>query len=144
MALTVAATVTRSSLGLSTLNINDHVNYQLGAQIMGGTVTWDRNTVSSPYVDGDVTVSRRRPNINETIQVNILASSQAVMLTNIKALAEAFCQDTYTLTITMSGQTYQYKCESADYSIEWGIKMHSDQCMMVFSVPRKPIALAGA
>ena len=144
MALTVAATVTRTDLGMSSLNINDHSNYILGTQILGGAVAWERNQVSSPWVDGDITVSRRRPNVQENIQVNILGTNQATMLTNIKTITEAFSQNSFTLTVTMSGSVYQYSCEAADYTVEWSVKMHSNQCMVSFMLPRKPIALAGA
>ena len=144
MALTVAATVTRTDLGLSTLNINDHVNYALGSQILGGTVSWERNQVNSPWVDGDITVSRRRPNVQESVQINVYGDNQTEMLANIKEITEAFSQNSYQMTVTLNGQVYRYQCESADYSVEWGVKMHSSQCMVMFSVPRRPIALAGA
>jgi hypothetical protein len=144
MALSVTSLVTRDSLGLSALNINDHTNFILGAQIMGGTVAWERNQVSSPWVDGDITISRRRPNVQENLQVNILGSDQGVMLANIQTIVEAFTQDEFVLTIGLDGNQYWYGCEAADYSIEWGIKMHSNQCMVTFMLPRKPIALAGA
>lgn len=143
MALTVTATVTRGDLGLSDLNINDHNNYSIAPNTMGGATSWDRNQVSSPWVDGEITISRRRSNVMEPVLVNVYGVSQPDMLANLQTLVDAFCQNSFTMIIKLGSATYQYSCEAADYSIEWGYKMHSTQCMANFQVPRHPIPTSG-
>lgn len=138
MALSVTATVTRADLGLSPLNINDHSNYSLSPSVFGGSSTWERNRVSSPWVDGEITVSRRRATVTDTFVINVYGSNQADMLANIQELVQAFSQNSYHLTLTMNGTVYQYMCEAADYTVEWGYKMHSNQTTVTFQVPRKP------
>jgi hypothetical protein len=138
MAFVVTAKVTRNDLGLTDLNINDHVNYSLSASIMGGTVSWERREATSPWVDGSVTTARRRQKATETMQVNVYGGTQSELLDNMRELVEAFSQNSYTLKIVLKGTDYHYACEAADYSVEWGYKMHSEQAMVTFQVPRHP------
>lgn len=144
MSLAFTATVTRSDLGLSSLNINDHIKYITTTQIMGGQVTWQRNSVSSPYVDGDVTISRRRPSVNDVFVVDVIGANHATIRTNLQALVAAFLQDKFNIIITLDGATYQYQCETSDYSIEWNhAKIHDKRITAQFNVMRKPIAVSG-
>lgn len=143
MALGTTASVTRSLLGLGNLDINDHVSYVLSYGILGANTSWERNQVKSQWVDGDVTVSRRRGNVIEPMVFHVYGNDQSDLQSNISTLIDAFIQDSFTMTIDLDGSTYQYSCESADHSVEWGYKMHSAMTTVTFQVPRKPIALAG-
>lgn len=144
--LSVVAKVTRPSLGLPDLDINDHTYYTIaGQQIMGGTVQWDRKQVSAPWVDGDVTVARRRGNVMENLTVYVAGSTQADLNTNLQNLIGAFTQDRYTLSITIGSQQYAWDCETADYSVQFDTPhLHSLYVAATFSIPRKPVALSGA
>lgn len=138
------ASVTRSALGLPSLNINDGVNYKIGGEIMGGTVQWERKTVSSPFVHGDFTVLRRLQNVSERIPIYVYGSSQTTMVTNARALIDAFIQPLFNLTMTLDAQTYTYQCEAADYTYQWSnAHMFSGQVVIEFQVPRMPLALVG-
>lgn len=144
MALAFTAQVTRTLLGLGNLNVNDHLNYITTTQIMGGTVSWQRNAVSSPYVDGDVTVSRRRANVTDQFVINVLGATHAQIKTNLTTLINAFMQDEFDLLLSADGATYQYKCETSDYSVEWNhAKWHDNLVTVSFQVMRKPIAIQG-
>lgn len=142
--LITSATVTRTLLGLSNLNINDHVNYTLTDTIMGGTVTWERNTASSPYVDGDITVSRRRPNVQEQLRIYVMGDNQNMLQQNLSTLIQAFIQDTYTLQIAPGNQAYAWQCEAADYTIAWSnVHFVAKKLEVTFSIPRRPVMTAG-
>lgn len=144
MALTFTANVTRTDLGLANLNINDYTKYITTTQIMGGQVTWQRNSVSSPYVDGDVTISRRRPSVNDVFAINVIGTTHAIVKTNLQTLVQAFLQDKFNIIITVDGATYQYECETSDYSVEWNhAKFHEKMITVTFNVMRKPIAISG-
>lgn len=144
--LNVVATVTRAQLGLGDLNINDGNTYTLaGPQIMGGTVTWDRRQVSSPWVDGDVTVARRRANVQDQLTFYVGGSSTANMNLNLQNLIWAFTQDRYTLSITVGSQQFAWDCEAADYSVQIDTPhMKALYVAVTFTIPRKPAALSGA
>lgn len=144
MALTFNASVTRSSLGLGDLNIHDYLNYVVTNKIFGGSVTWQRNQVSSPFVDGDVTVTRRRPNVSEAFSIHVHGEDHEELATNISTLIAAFTQDSFNLGVTVGNQTYQYQCEAADYQMEWDqSKMHSTMATINFQLPRRPVAVSG-
>jgi len=144
MALTFSASVTRSSLGLGDLNIHDGVNYTMSSSIMSGSIAWQRNQVSSPYVDGDVTVTRRRPNISEQLPIYVYGADHAEVATNVATLLNAFLQNSYNLGITVGNQLYQYQCEAADYQMDWNhARMHSTQTLVNLQVPRRPVAVSG-
>lgn len=144
--LSVVAKVTRSLLGLGDLNINDHSTYRLaGPQVMGGTVSWDRRQVSSPWVEGDITVSRRRTNVMDQITVYVDGANMAGVNTNLQTLITAFTQDRYTLSITVGSQQFAWDCEAADYQVTYDTPhLKSLYVPVVFTVPRRPVALSGA
>jgi hypothetical protein len=142
--IALTASVTRSALGLSNLNINDKKKYNITATMLGGGVSWQKQQVSSPYVDGDVTVTRRRPTVMEPLEIYVYGKTGNELTNNIRTLIDAFIQDTYNLLISIDGSTRQYKCECADYTIEYAnTKFASGMTMVRFNVPRNPIPTVG-
>ena len=141
---TFAATVTRSDLGLGSLNINDNADYKVGNEIMGAMVTYDRKIVSSPYVNGDVTVHRRRGNVSEKFSVYVMAATQTELQTNTKTLIDAFSQNKFNLAVTLDSVQYTYQCEASDYQVEWSnAHMFSLMVKVTFNLIRNPIPLVG-
>jgi len=140
--LQVIAKVSRSVGGDLYINTG---NYRLvGYQQMSGTVQWERQTASAPWVEGDVTVSRRRGNVSESLRVYAAGSDQSNLQSNIATLVNAFTQDRYTLQIQIGNANWAWDCEAADYSMEMETT-HLNALYVVcnFMVPRRPIALAG-
>lgn len=137
--------VSRDLLGLTPLQINDHLTYAVAAPFLGGTVTWNRTQVSSPMMDGDVTTFRRRPTVTETVTVEVMAGNQADLHSAISQLVLAFQQDAYTVTITLGGEVYAYRCESADFAVAWvGARFIAHQLQVTLSVPRSPVSFNSA
>lgn len=142
--ITLSVTISRTLLSLGALELNDHSAYYI-APGSPGEVTWQRVQVSSPFVDDDITVHRRRGKVTESFTVEVLGSTAATMATNLSTLLNAFRQDTFTLTSTISSQTYAWACEAADYRVIWdGPRWVSKQCQVVFMVPRSPIPISGS
>lgn len=144
----VAASVTRASLGLPDLDLNDFTHYYVADTFLGGQVTWNRTQVSSPWVDGQITVARTRGTVTETVAVEVLGASPNQVQTNLVNLLEAFLQDTYQLHVTLGGgsasATYVYQCEAADYQVSWtGPRMQANQVQVQLSVPRSPVPVTG-
>lgn len=144
MALTLSATITRDELGLSDLNINDGVNYKVTTAFMGGSVAWQRQTVSSPYIDGDVAISRRRPDVTETVEILVYGSGHANLRSNVGTLITAFTQEDYNLAFTFDGNIRKYDCKCADYTVQYDQALiHSKMHRVRFMVPRNPVAISG-
>lgn len=141
---TFAASVTRSDLGLGVLNINDNLDYIVGSEIMGAMVTYDRQTVSSPYVNGDITVHRRRGSVNEKFAVYVLGDTQTELQTNVRTLISAFSQNKFNLVLLLDGIEWSYVCEASDYQVEWSnAHFFATKVKVVFNLLRSPIALVG-
>lgn len=144
--LPITARVTRPALGLGDLDINDHTSYVIaGPSAMSGTVMWDRKQVNAPWVDGDITVARRRQNVMENLSIYVKGSSQADMDTKIATLIAAFTQDRYGLQIIIGSANHAWDCEAADYTVSLDtVHFHALYAQVTFAIPRKPVALSGA
>jgi hypothetical protein len=143
--IVLSALVSRDALGLLPLEIADGNPYYLATQFMGAAVAWDRQSVTSRWVDGDYTVSRRRANVIEQVGVETLADTMLQLRARLTTLIEAFTQDHFVFTITVDGAIFAYDCEAADYTNSmWTTpRLASCQGQVLFSVPRRPIAVAG-
>jgi hypothetical protein len=137
--------VNRDALALLPLEIADGNPYFVSTQFLGTGISWDRQTVSSRWVDGDYTVSRRRGNVVEQVAVEVRCASTLALRLATEVLIAAFTQDNYTMTVTVDGQVWAYQCEAADYqALQWSTpRLAAHQGQMLFGVPRRPIALAG-
>ena len=145
--LGVVAHVSRPALGGGDLDINDHSSYVLaGPSILSGQVTWDRKQVSAPWVDGDITVARRRGNSTEPLSIYVKGTSQSDLDTRMGSLRDAFFQDRFTLHIIVGTANHAWDCEAADLTqvLFDTAHVYNKYVLMTFAIPRKPIPLAGA
>jgi len=144
--LTLTAHVTRNQLSLGDLHINDHTNFYIAQEnFLSQQVSWNKQQVTSIFLDGSVTVARSLQTVNENITVEVLGDTTADLYTNIQTLVQAFKQDYFQLKVTTNSQLITYQCEAADYSVTWqGVRMIANQVQVVLSVPRQPNPLVGA
>jgi hypothetical protein len=132
-------------MSLGVLDINDHSNYIVaGPEFMGGQISWDRTQVSSPFADGAVTTMRKRGVVTENVAVEVLGDDTTEVQANVKALVQAFMQDSFIMSVSFDSAVSTYQCEASDYKIvtstpRWAAK----QVQVMFSVPRHPIPLTG-
>jgi hypothetical protein len=142
--LSISALVSRDLLSLGDLDINSSPYRLAGPQILGGEQRWERQTAASPFVDGEVTVHRRRANVTDQIVVYVSGTDTANMFSNIRDLIDAFTQDRFTLQINIGTATNQWDCECADYSVTVDTPhMVAKYGVVQFNVPRKPVPLTG-
>lgn len=141
---TITATVSRTSLALADLNINDHVNYILSAQFLGAGVTYRRQQVRSPYTEGAVTVNRTRDVIQDQVSIDVLASNYTTFQANIATLQAAFAQDVFTLTVTTNGVPWAWTCEASDYKMDWSVpRIMGLYGQVQYTILRQPIPISG-
>jgi len=140
--LSISAKVTRT--GDSDLNLNASPYRLAGPSTLGGNVAWDRTTVSSPVVEGDLTTHRRRTNVQEQVVVYVTGTDQANMWANIRTLVDAFSQDRFTMQLNIGTAVNQWDCEAADYSVSVDTPhMVARYAVVTFNVIRKPRPIAG-
>jgi hypothetical protein len=133
--------VSRTSLGLPTLDLNDRLAYITADQIFGAQQAWNRQTAKSPYVDGEFLVNASRGLVQDRFSVQVLGSSQSQLQSRIKDLTDAFGQPSYVLTVTMEDGVYPYSCQPADYQVDWtAARWMARQVLVTFTVPRQPVA----
>lgn len=141
----LSVTVSRDALGLPPLEIASSPDYYLSTQFMGSAVQWDRQQVSSQWLDGAVTTSRHRQMITEQIAVEVTGADLPGVQEKLAVLIEAFIQASYVLTIIAGGATRSYRCEAADYQdLSWTTpRLSAAQGQVLLQVPRQPVALSG-
>lgn len=144
----MSVVVTRDSLGLADLQINDFINYYVGSEFLGAGVTWNRNQVSSPFLDGQVTTFRNRQNVSEPATVEVLADEPNLLQIAQNTLVQAFLQDFFNVLIVIGTgthkATYQIQCEAADYTVAWtGPRWLATQGQVKFTVPCQPVPIVG-
>lgn len=138
------ATVSRTELGLARLDINDHLNYILNDELLGGTNTWNRQTTKSPYVDGEFTVNKTLAQVEERIAVECLGDSSYLLQYNVAQLIKAISQSQYVLTIYTDDSVWAYDCEAADYTVGWEkTRRMVFRATVQLMVRRKPKLLTG-
>ena len=150
--LVLSVTISRALLGMDPLEINDQLAYKVAPGLMGGQVQWQRTTASSPYMDDDITVNRRRGRVTEPLLVEVFgrdeanpnASSPAILRANLDTLVRAMVQDSFEMKIVMDAQTYTYACEAADYGMQWTTpRFVARQLQVAFQIPRAPVPVSG-
>ena len=143
--IALSVTVDRNDLGLSTLDINDHVNYYVSSNsFLGATVSWQRTQVTSPFLDGSVTVTRNREQVTDNLSVEVLGTSYSNLMNNLGNLIDAFTQDTFNLQVAFSTSVLQYMCEAADYTVQFdSSRWIGQQVLVTFSIPRNPVPITG-
>lgn len=142
--LTMSVQVSRDLLGLGPLEINDFVSYYVTPQFMGAARAWSRTQVGSPWLNGQRTTNRTLEMVVETVVVDYLGGSAAEAQQALVDITQAFDQDGFTMTITISGVTNTYQCESSDFTVLWdGPHWIAQHGQITFSMPRQPIPIVG-
>lgn len=151
--LTITASVSRDSLGLADLNIDDGSAYEL-VTAGPGLRRWVRDLAVAPAVHGAAQVSARMDLQVAPVSVRVLASTKASLDTRSAALVAAFSQLRFNLTITIDGGTETWKCFAADGGPsadgsssdgswdKYGLLAAYRQ-VYAFQVPRQPVPVDG-
>lgn len=139
-----AAQISRDELGLPLLNLNDHVNYYVSSQVFGAQVSFRRQTVQSPWIEGQFTVGAVRDVVQDKFAVEVMGPDQVTLQNNLQTLIAAFTQDYYDLTLQMDTAVYTYACEQADYTLDWtNTRFIAQQVLVTFAIRRSPVAING-
>lgn len=113
--------LTLTAGGVATdLNAGRAVNgYELESTTRGQvSITWRKQTASSPYVDGTYTTLAVRENPEETVNVWVYGNDQSDREKKIQTLVNGFGSPSYTLAFTLESMTETWTCQPSDYSID--------------------------
>ena len=144
---TLSVLLTRSLLGLSDLQINDHDAYYVAAgssDQLSPAVQWEKDQATSRYVEGSVTISRVRRTLNLNLGIEVMADTQADLMANIATLLKAITQDSFTLKATFKGVETRWAAEAADYALpRTAARINATQMMVNLVIPVQPIPVLG-
>lgn len=139
-----AASISRPELGLADLNINDHTNYYVAPGTFGATVSWRRQTVSSPWIEGQFTVGAVRDQVEDKLVVEVKGADQLSLQNNVKALIDAISQSSFSMTMSLDTAYYTYACEASDYTIDWtNTRWIGRQVQVTIALRRSPVPVNG-
>ncbi len=110
-----------------------------------GSVVWRRNTVTSPFVDGDLEVHATKSAQSVAFSVLILDAVHSGIQQKLADLIEALSQRVYELHIRMENLVeYAWQCRRADYGV--GITrrvIHGHSMEVKISAPRRALSIQG-
>lgn len=140
MALTASVTRTLLALGALNLRTSSHM-LDTPEEDAIEPVTWRREKVKSPYVDGEFLVTAVKETSGLSLRLIVQGTSLANLEANNKALVDAFSQFTYQVTIG----AHTWKCEPADYMVGLKWQMHGFMVNPVtLLAPRHPVPVLGS
>jgi hypothetical protein len=142
--LTVSLVVSRTELSLADLEVNDGVTYFLTDRFTPGPITWRRESVTSPYLDGEFTISRVREESDIQLAIDVIGTTQTGIQTSVQTLIDAFTQHNFTLTFTVEGSVWKWNCEAGDYALAFeNVRFYNRRQTIAFTLPRHPVAVQG-
>ena len=122
------------------ISLNDMSRFRVTGEGMGSQqITRRRQTVTSPFYDGEYETHSVRENVKEQVGIYVRAASQSQLTENILLLEDIFSQSVYNIRRTLDEAREVWVCQSADYTID-RTQVWTHNCMAVFTaeVPRLP------
>lgn len=110
-----------------------------------GAVVWRRNTVTSPFVDGDLEVHATKSAQSLVYSVLILYPAHTAIQTALADLIDAIEQPSYDFHLRLEGLVeYAWQCRRADYGVGITRRMiHGHSMEVKISSPRRALSLIG-
>lgn len=93
--------------------------YRLAADsFVDETLTWRKQEVTNPFVDGTWVVNATKENITSVVDVFVRTDSTLETAMAVKALRDVFSQVNYGIEFLIDDVVYFYRCYVADYSVK--------------------------
>lgn len=146
---TIQILCSRGELGLTDLDLNDHVNFYVSSDsILSGTIQFRRNTITSPYVASAFQVNAVPDIVQDVFAVEVMNGGFGTtgLQNNYATLIQAFTfQYNFNLSfIWSSGAIYTYSCQQSDYTTDWTQgRAQAQQLQVRFTLYRSPVAVNG-
>lgn len=140
----VQAWVTRGELGLGDLHIHMPPTHYLTPVLELSTVTYDRIVADSRFVDGAVTVMRKKNQGQVQLTVDVVAATFLGLQQRKQTLIDAFTQDEFEFYIQFDTALYGWRGECADHNVKWQHEyIHNRRLAVTFDFPSNPTPIVG-
>lgn len=102
------------------IDLEDGLYYQLHSDSFAeSAVTWRKEDINAPWIEGSYTLSAVRENTSEPVSVWVRGSTHYEFRMNCEALVAAFSQTSYLFMKRIEDLVEYWTCPSpADYSIQ--------------------------
>jgi len=122
------------------VNLNDHLNYKVGAASQDNTqVTWRKIMAESPVVEGSYLIHATRGLVMEKLQIYVYGADQWGMNENTAKLEELFGRLEYRIRLTFDDYREYWRCQTADYAMTRSqVMVHNVMNIFDATVPRFP------
>ena len=137
----ISLTISRASLGLTPLVINDVTPgvYTITREFNPGRIDVDNVVAESRWQDGGLLTSSRRKITELTGTIRVSAGSLPGTVTAIDALAAALNQFAYTVTLQQGSVVTEYVCMPASWQRAFdSVQMRAGADLMTVTIPRQP------
>ena len=128
------------SYGTRWVNLNDGVNYKIGAESRESSAkTWRKVTAESPILGGNYLIHAVPEMVTEQLSVWVYGSTQTEVSDNLFGLTDLFEQYDYRIRWTFDEYREYWRCQLADATMSRGqVWTHSLMASTQFTVPRYP------
>ena len=108
----------------------------------GQSVTWRKQEIESPYVEGTFVNEAVRENVSEALAIYVRGGSPFELRQRVTALTDALSQLQYEVRMVEGNAQETWDCSVADYTIETPQEMiNSTMALVRATVPRRPTVI---
>ena len=102
------------------LDLEDDEHYELHSDSLAQrAISWRKQQVTSPYVEGTYTTAAVKESVTENLVVTVRATDQLELAQLIQALTDGLDQMSYQVMVSVNGLVEYWTCvEPAEYTIE--------------------------
>lgn len=127
-------------LGGSWLDLNDQLNYKVGAATMATSqISWRKISVDSPVVEGSYTVHAVKAMVTEQLQIWVYGGDHVQVQENRQQIEELFSRLDYRVRFSFDAYREYWRCQTAEWTSERSqVMTHNQMTVVTFSVPRFP------
>lgn len=147
--LSVAVSIARTELGLSTLDLTEASGYSILTGLEPGDLVWELQTVGSPHVHGEYLAGAKKGMMTANLRVLVEGSTGSQMESRIGTLLAALAQFSYHLTVTIAGAASTWNCMPADVRVVGTPEttralLHQHRRIVTARIPRHLTPVAGS
>lgn len=122
------------------LDLDDGIAYEFEATAFGERgVTWRKQEVTSPFIEGTFVTGAVRENVLEQVNVYVRGESHSQLAQRVKRLTDAFGQLSYRMMLRFDDVARYWDCQPADYTVVTQREfVHARMALVRAQVPRLP------
>lgn len=122
------------------IDLGNGIQYDLHADTRSQRqVSWRKQTVENPWVEGSYDVQAVRGNITELVAVWVYGSDPSEFRRNVEYVAAVLASPSWPLVWTINGLTETWDCTFSDYNLETQREFqYANTGIMRMSIQRRP------